>query len=57
LQEAAAEKDRFLASLPKLRAFLDQVVKDCRSSGEPADGCYGWRGVSGLGAHAGLHHN
>ncbi|KAI7838157.1 hypothetical protein COHA_008005 [Chlorella ohadii] len=32
-KEAAAEKERFLASLPKLRAFLDQVVQDCRSTG------------------------
>lgn len=34
LQEAAAEKERFLASLPKLKAFLDQVVEDCRRTGE-----------------------
>ena len=34
MQEAAAEKERFLASLPKLKAFLDQVVEDCRRTGE-----------------------
>lgn len=36
-QEAEAEKARFLASLPKLQAFLEHVVEDCRRTG----GCLG----------------